>query len=362
MIFLGCGFLFAFLRRYGFSSIAFNLLIAAVGVQWAVIVNGLLLNFQDGFVQINLMSVVTATMSIVSVLISAGVLLGKVNPVQLIFMTIVEVTAMATNRWIVTEFLRIDSHVAMMNVHIFGAYFGLTIAWLHTQPILATEIKRSKERSEPVSDLFSMIGALFLWMFFPSFNSMLVQNIAEKKNAVYNTYFALAVSAVTAFSMSAMTSKNGKLNMNHIRNAALAGGVIISFSAYMIQFPWIAMTLGLLAGIVSVHGLNYIQTCLNSVFEMHDTCGVHATFGLPGILGGAAHAILLLTSPWEDFTTLGYHALVHVGALCFTLFLSIGVGLITGIILKFKWWRAPQDWKYFDDQAYWEFPHLARKL
>ncbi|XP_078538841.1 blood group Rh(CE) polypeptide [Lissotriton helveticus] len=371
MIFLGFGFLFAFLRRYGFSGIAFNLLIAAVGVQWAVIMDGLLFRFNNGIMSINLMSIVTASMSIASVLISAGVLLGKVNPVQLVFLTIFEVTAFSANRWVVTEFLKIESHVSMMYLFIFGAYFGLAIAWIQSRPIIGREIKRDKEKSEPISELFSMIGTLFLWMFFPTFNSMLIRNPAEKQNAVYNTYYALAVSAVTAFAMSAMTNEKGKLNMMHIRNATLAGGVAISFSASMINYPWIAMTLGLLAAMISMLGFKSMQTCLNSVFQVHDTCGVHATFGLPGLLGGIAHVILLLTAHWSgDFTALGYqalvevgyHALVEVGAICFTLFLSIGGGLFTGISLKCKIWRPPQEWNYFDDQCYWEFPHLANKL
>ncbi|KAJ1176525.1 hypothetical protein NDU88_001803 [Pleurodeles waltl] len=371
MIFLGFGFLFAFMRRYGFSGIAFNLLIAAVGVQWAVIMDGFLFRFQNWMMLINLMSIVTAAMSTASVLISAGVLLGKVNPVQLVFLTVFEVTAFSANRWVLTEFLKIESQVSMMYLFIFGTYFGLAIAWIQSRPIIGREIKRDKEKSEPISELFSMIGTLFLWMFFPTFNSMLTENLAEKQNAVYNTYYALAVSAVTAFAMSVMTNEKGKLNMMHIRNATLAGGVTISFSAYMINYPWIAMTLGLLAAMISILGFKSMQTCLDSVFQIHDTCGVHATFGLPALLGGISHVILLLTAQWAgDFTTLGYQALVEggyqalveVGAIFFTLFLSIGGGLFTGINLKCKIWRPPQEWNYFDDQCYWEFPHLASKL
>lgn len=42
MIFVGFGFLMTFLKKYGFSSVGINLLIAALGLQWATIVRGLL--------------------------------------------------------------------------------------------------------------------------------------------------------------------------------------------------------------------------------------------------------------------------------------------------------------------------------
>lgn len=43
MIFLGFGFLATFLVRYGFSGLGFNILVAAMGIQWAVLMNGFLL-------------------------------------------------------------------------------------------------------------------------------------------------------------------------------------------------------------------------------------------------------------------------------------------------------------------------------
>lgn len=42
MIFIGFGFLMTFLRKYGFSAVGFNFLLAAAIVQWALICNGAL--------------------------------------------------------------------------------------------------------------------------------------------------------------------------------------------------------------------------------------------------------------------------------------------------------------------------------
>ena len=41
MVFAGFGFLMTFLRKYGFSSVGFNLLIAALGLQWGTFIHGI---------------------------------------------------------------------------------------------------------------------------------------------------------------------------------------------------------------------------------------------------------------------------------------------------------------------------------
>ena len=41
MIFVGFGFLMTFMRRYGFGSIGFNLLLASLAIQWYTICSGL---------------------------------------------------------------------------------------------------------------------------------------------------------------------------------------------------------------------------------------------------------------------------------------------------------------------------------
>ncbi len=45
MMFVGFGFLMTFLKRYGYSSLGFNFLIAAFVVQWAVILRGWLFQY-----------------------------------------------------------------------------------------------------------------------------------------------------------------------------------------------------------------------------------------------------------------------------------------------------------------------------
>ena len=52
MIFIGFGFLMTFLRRYGYSAVSVNMLIAAFVIQWSMLIGGFI-HFHDGKFQIS---------------------------------------------------------------------------------------------------------------------------------------------------------------------------------------------------------------------------------------------------------------------------------------------------------------------
>ncbi|XP_036206157.1 blood group Rh(CE) polypeptide isoform X4 [Myotis myotis] len=299
-----------------------------------------------------------ATMSAMSVLISVGAILGKANLAQLVLMVLMEVTAFSATRMLSRQFLVADNHLSMMYIHVFAAYFGLTVAWCLSRPL--PKEAEEKERRTTSPSLFAMLGTLFLWMFWPSFNSALLTIPHERKNGVFNTYYALAVSAVTAISLSALTHPRGKISMTHIHNAVLAGGVAVGASCHLIPSPWLAMVLGFVAGLISIWGAKCLPVCFNRVLGIHDSCGVHYTFGLPGLLGGTAYIGLMMHKiNWSKDPLLGFQVLFDTGVLSLSMAMGLASGLLTGLILNLKIWKAPHVAKYFDDQAFWEFPHLA---
>nr|KAF6444292.1 hypothetical protein HJG59_008590 [Molossus molossus] len=353
---LGLGFLNSSLWRYGWSSVAFNLFMLALGVQWAVLLDGWLDQLSFGKVVIELSSIQQATMSAMSVLISAGAVMGKTNLVQMVLMVLMEVTAFGTLRMINKQYLNEDDHESMMQIHVFAAYFGLAASWCLSRP-LPKGVKK-KEKRTTIPSLFAMLGTLFLWIFWPSFNSALLDIPYQKKNAVCNTYYALAASTVTAISASALAHPQGKINMTHIHNAVLAGGVAVGASCHLISSLWIAMVLGLVAGLISIGGAKCLPVCFNRVLGIHDTCGVHYTFGLPGLLGGITYLAIFFAA-WSKNAMLGFLVLIGTGTVTLSVAMGLVSGLLTGLLLNLKIWRAPHVAKYFDDQAFWEFPHLA---
>ncbi|XP_033083632.1 RH-like protein isoform X1 [Trachypithecus francoisi] len=355
---LGLGFFTSNLRRHSWSSVAFNLFMLALGVQWAILLDGFLSQFPPGKVVIKLLSIRLATRSAMSVLISVNAVLGKVNLVQLVVMVLVELTVFGTMRMVIYNIFGTDYHMNVMYIHVFAAYFGLTVAWCLPKPLPKGTEDKYQTATSP--SLFAMLGILFLWIFWPTFNSALLTNPIERKNAVFNTYYALAVSVVTAISVSSLAHPRGKINMTYMHNAVLAGGVAVSSSCHLIPSPWIAMVLGLVAGLISIGGAKCLPGCFNRVLGIHESHSVHYTFGLPGLLGEIAYLVLMvLHVVWASSNMIGFQVLLSTGAFSLAMALSITSGLLTGLLLNLKIWKGPHVAKYFDDQAFWKFPHLA---
>ncbi|NXO59904.1 RHL protein, partial [Aramus guarauna] len=353
MVIFGFGFSLTFLKRYGFSSTGFNLLIVVLGVQCSVLIEDLLAFLLQRENEDGLKRITKATVSVTAVAISTGAVLGKTNPMQLILMTVVEVMFFHMSRWINNTFLQVPDNISLMHVHLFGAYFSLAVSSRFSEPSPTSK----KNASTSKSDLLSMLGTLFLWVFWPSFNSVLAMD--GKTKAIYNTYFALAVSSVTAFMLSVLTTKDGKFRMTHVHSAVLAGGVAVGYTAHSIEYPWIAMILGLLSSVIAVLGSYCLERCLNPALKIHDTSGVHFTFGLPAVLGALAQVVLLVIKNWTNSPRLGYLVMIPVGAFCLTISVALISGFITGLILNLKLFKTVPVSKYFEDQFYWEFPHLA---
>ncbi|XP_072107553.1 ammonium transporter Rh type A-like [Mobula birostris] len=367
MIFVGFGFLMTFLKKYGFSSVGFNLLIAAFGLQWGTLMQGWLHHIHDRQIKVNILSLINADFSTATVLISFGAILGKTNPVQLLIMTLLEITIFAVNEHLVTGILKAKDVGASMTIHAFGAYFGLMVSRVLHRPAL--QDPHENEGSLYHSDLFAMIGTLFLWMFWPSFNSAIVESPDGQYRAVINTYYSLAACVLTAYALSILVDKKGKLDMVHIQNATLAGGVAAGTSADMMIFPYGGLLIGFIAGIVSTVGFKFLTPILASKLKIHDTCGVHNLHGLPGLIGGLAGIIGAamasdqlygegLASTFPDFKTRS--AMRQAGYQAAGLGTSVAValvgGLITGFILRIPIWGQPPDQNCFDDHIYWEVP------
>ncbi|XP_056419971.1 ammonium transporter Rh type A isoform X3 [Hyla sarda] len=347
MIFVGFGFLMTFLKRYGFSSVGFNLLIAAFGLQWGILMQGLW-HLHNGKIEIGIKSMINADFSTATVLISFGAVLGKTSPLQMLIMAILEITIFACNEHLVA-FLGATDIGASMVIHAFGAYFGLAASAV----LYRSGLKKGHEHEGSVyhSDLFAMIGTLFLWMFWPSFNSAIANHGADQEMAIINTYFSLAASVLTAYAFSSLVDHKGKFDMVHIQNATLAGGVAVGTCADMNIGPFGAMIIGFTAGIISTLGFKFLTPIFASKLRIQDTCGVHNLHGLPGILGGLAGIVATALGAKPN-----YSPVIQGAALAATFAVAVVGGVVTGFILKLPFWGQPPDQNCYDDTLYWEVP------
>ncbi|KAM5256476.1 ammonium transporter Rh type A [Ctenodactylus gundi] len=348
MIFVGFGFLMTFLKKYGFSSVGINLLIAALGLQWGTIVQGLLNSHGHNF-KIGIKEMINADFSTATVLISFGAVLGKTSPIQMLIMTILEIAAFAANEYVVVEMFMASDTGASMTIHAFGAYFGLAVSGVLYRPGLKEGHKY--EESVYHSDLFAVIGTLFLWIFWPSFNSAVADPREKQYLAIFNTYLSLAACVITTYALSSLVTQRGKLEMVHIQNATLSGGVAVGTCADMDIHPHVAMIIGSIAGLISVLGYKFLTPFFAAKLRIHDTCGVHNLHGLPGVVGGLA-SIVAIASGVQNGSSVTRQA----SALGSSIGIAVVGGVLTGLILKIPLWEQSPDMHCYDDSVYWEVP------
>merc|ERR1719383_834708 len=178
-----------------------------------------------------------------------------------------------------------------MVIHTFGAYFGLCMSWAWTFSDTKHQQKdRSNNLSNKQSDTMAMIGTLFLFCFWPSFNGALAGTNSQDR-AILNTYLSICSSCFVSFLVCSLTDEKNKFRMVEIQNSTIAGGVAVGTVADMLTAPCGAM-LGGVCGGVSVLGYYYVTPVLHSKLGVEDTCGIHNLHGMPGIIGAIVGMIV----------------------------------------------------------------------
>nr|Q8WMW0.1 RecName: Full=Ammonium transporter Rh type B; AltName: Full=Rhesus blood group family type B glycoprotein; Short=Rh family type B glycoprotein; Short=Rh type B glycoprotein [Pongo pygmaeus]AAK16204.1 Rh type B glycoprotein [Pongo pygmaeus] len=368
MVFVGFGFLMVFLQRYGFSSVGFTFLLAAFALQWSTLVQGFLHSFHGGHIHVGVESMINADFCAGAVLISFGAVLGKTGPAQLLLMALLEVVLFGINEFVLLHLLGVRDAGGSMTIHTFGAYFGLVLSQVLYRP----QLEKSKHRQGLYhSDLFAMIGTIFLWIFWPSFNAALTSLGAGQHRTALNTYYSLAASTLGTFALSALVGEDGRLDMVHIQNAALAGRVVVGTSSEMMLTPFGALAAGFLAGTVSTLGYKFFTPILESKFKVQDTCGVHNLHGMPGVLGvllgvlvaglatheaygdGLESVFPLIAEGQRSATSQAMYQLF--GLFVTLMFASVGGGL-GGLLLKLPFLDSPPDSQCYEDQVHWQAP------
>ena len=346
-----------FLKRNGYTSIGGTLMICVSSLQWAILVNGFvasaLTNFTLRTVTLDIRAMINALFSVVSVMISFGVVIGKLSTFEMIFASWFEIMFVAVNNWLGngrgTVFQAVDIGGSIF-IHMFGAYFGLAFAWAlrshHTKKQISKSTKGSQvspgastaspaspsettssllvlsthpnNTATVTSDLFAMVGTVFLFIYWPSFNAAFASilnnnNGPAQMRALINTMSAQVAGACSAFLFSRLFRRSremmrGKFHMTDIQNATLAAGVAIGASADQVVTVAGAMVVGVLAAMVSVLGYVHVQGWLERYLHLSDTCGVNNLHGMPGLVGG-------FVSVWVTWMAPRYLAALGVATL-----------------------------------------------
>uniref|UniRef100_A0A4W5NY25 Ammonium transporter AmtB-like domain-containing protein n=1 Tax=Hucho hucho TaxID=62062 RepID=A0A4W5NY25_9TELE len=216
----------------------------------------------DGKIHLGVINLLNAEFACAVVLISFGAVLGKTSPVQLLVMALQQVPIFAVTEWAVLKYLKINDADGSILIHLFACYFGLGVTFVLYRPSLNDG--QVKEITSYQSDILSVMGTLFLWVFLLSFNSALTLKGDDQHRAILHTFIGLSSSTMTAFALSAVFNKRGKLTMADIQNvtAAYALGIMGCNACFM--------------------GYRYLTPFLARRFRIQDQCGIHNLNSLAG--------------------------------------------------------------------------------
>jgi ammonium transporter Rh len=89
---------------------------------------------------------------------------------QLFVLSTIEIIFYSLNRAILFGVFKTEDLGGSMTIHIFGAYFGIAATFFY-QAKAACKDKKKLEDGNYLSDLVSMSGTLFLFVYWPSFNA-----------------------------------------------------------------------------------------------------------------------------------------------------------------------------------------------
>lgn len=357
MIFIGFGFLMAYLRNHSWTSVAACFVMGA----WTIQISILCITFWRQVFErtwymtnLNIVWLINADFAAASILIAYGGVIGKFNIPQYIIMATIQTFFYALNLIIGNDWLNALDMGGSMYIHTFGAYFGLAVSWMVTNKNKCHE--NPNNSSGYVSNTFAFIGTIFLWLFWPSFNGGLAHGNAQHR-VVINTYLSISCSCVIVFFLSPLFH-HGKLHMEAILNATLAGGVVVGACSDLVVTAYGAMLIGLSGGFVSFFGFEVIGPFLYRKIGLHDTAGIHNLHGMPGVLGGIIGAIsagtaskelldeaiaIFFTNPNKKYSrTPNQQGCYQLAALAVTLGISIFTGIFTGWLLRQPTFDGPE--------------------
>jgi ammonium transporter Rh len=369
MMLVGFGYLMTFMRKYTLGAVGLTFLITVISIPLCTLTGRLFASLgQDaagypeiaasvargeGYwppVELNNNALLNGNFAAAAVLISFGAVIGKLTPAQVVLMVLFEIPIYSFNK----EFVAIGMFQTLdmggtIFIHLFGAYFGLAFAW-----VLGKPAERDQENAEAshISDIFSLIGTTFLWIYWPSFNGATALGMGNQQIlTTANTVMALTASCMVAFTVSAFI--NGKISTVDIQNATLAGGVAVGAASNLKISPAAAMAIGSVAATVSCFGFNKLQKTLEATINLHDSCGVHNLHGMPAIVGSIAVCIATSfpsTAGIVVFPRGASQPIAQLEGMIATLIVSIVGGLLSGVIVKGVF---PNKGPAFTDGPFW---------
>ena len=299
MIFIGFGLLYTMLKDHQWSSVAIVLFIGVISIEssffWYYLWTHTFENDKWEKIEIDYNVLCSIDYISITVIITLGALIGKLSIIQYFYLSIVETFVASLNYFICDKKVKAIDFGGSVYFFTFGTIFGIIVSIiLFCRETEYTKISNNPHlNSDYYSNIFSFIGTLFLWLFFPSFNTANIPSNIEsfRYRGIINTYLSMIGSLISTFIVSPLIY-NGKLKIEHLLNASYVGGVIISGCCTICSEGWASILIGCIGGTISILCLWKLKSIFKNN-KLEDTLGILHIFGIPGVLGGFLNSIFI---------------------------------------------------------------------
>jgi len=382
MIFFAWGFSGVWLRKYGFSAVVFYFFVACEAMEWSFLGNGFFFDasWQNyPAVELTMGNLIQATFCATSMFVALGAVLGKIGfyAGELLFFVLFGTLVWCVNYFINIMALKAVYNGGAMTVHLFGAMYGVgTTIFLSSwwDKKRETDLRSDKHHdltSNYTSDVMALMGTIFLWVTFPSWNAALAPDTTQHR-VVINTFLGIASSCVVGFVLSRVFRRKA-FDMRDIQTVTYVGGIALGSAHNLIITPAASLLIGGIAAATSmvfdVFALPYLERRNpNSTFAMgvYDTRHVLSFHGVPGFIGGVASIIAVVMNGSYQYglnteETVYRRGVPREGGFqTACLFISIGIallsGLFVGFVLNLVNTRAKRESPPFSDENHWLVP------
>jgi ammonium transporter Rh len=365
LVYVGFGQLRSFLKRHMIGSVALTILIGAVCLQLTLVLQGPILKGGGGLASLpyalSTGDLLMGMFGTATCLISFGAVVGVASPLQVIMMCLIEIPLWLLNQWIAVHQLS-PSAPGMggggIMVHMFGAYFGLAMSRVLC-PANDPRIEKNRLKSSSyTSEMFSLCGAVFMLVLWPSLNAAAASPLL-KYRIISCTVLSISGSTISGFATSFMLGGNRGIWLD-VQQAVLAGGVAAGALAELdMTNPAISLIIGVVAGALCIVGFRLLSGFLESALNLHDSAGVHNLHGLPSLFGAVVAVILckFATPPdAQNFQISEYSWRSQLIAIAVTLGISLGGGGVAGAVMRLL--PQPIEAAFFNDAQCWNIPDV----
>jgi ammonium transporter Rh len=372
IIFIGFGLLHTILKKNAWASMSINTLIVALSIEIALFFNYV---WKKGFKErwdneyLDYFYLNKAIFISCAVVITYGCVLGKLSVIQYVIMATLEIILATMNFQLCQEKLQTIDTGGSLYIHTFGAIFALSITVVLYCPIKANMMLfDTKNNPSYFSSITSFLGVLFLFVYFPSLNSILSEEIPNINRAKINTYLSLFGAVMGSFVTSGIINE-GRIVLEHILYGTLSGGIIISGCCSVCLYHWAALIIGTVGAAIAVVFLSFIKPIFFRL-GLRDTCNVIIIHGIFGLLGGFISPMFIAGLDSEDITNFNLfidssrsnrkQAGIQVGALFITLGISFIGGIATGFLMKIST-CGKLNW-FFDDNQFFNIDNYEQQF